>query len=231
MEDFRTLKFNPEREVPPINKPESAFYHYNRVVLPAVERFNQAIAGDSNFRNLSPVEVIQKTTASRKHARLFSAASEIVNHKFFFESLSTKPAEVGPVTKKHLEIHFESVEGFKNKFSLHAEALSGSGWTWLIAKDGHLEIVNTFNNGTAFGVPGVVPIFAIDLWEHAYIFDHVTKKDYVASVFESVDWVIVEERIQKVEEQFTNLKRIGEQMNARSKEILETIINEKIFIS
>ena len=39
-------------------------------------------------------------------------------------------------------------------------------------------------------------IFALDLWEHAYMIDFTPaqRADYVKIIFENVDWTVVEQR-------------------------------------
>ena len=77
MADLSDLQFNPETEIEPLNKKESAFFHYHRVFLPSVERFNKVVAQTSSLKNLSPLEVVQRTAGSRAQARIFSIAADV----------------------------------------------------------------------------------------------------------------------------------------------------------
>ncbi|HBT83987.1 MAG TPA: superoxide dismutase [Fe], partial [Desulfuromonas sp.] len=43
----------------------------------------------------------------------------------------------------------------------------GSGWAWLVLKDGKLAIVQSANAETPL-VQGLKPLLVADVWEHAY---------------------------------------------------------------
>jgi superoxide dismutase len=66
------------------------------------------------------------------------------NHDFFWESLAPngggQPPE--PVLKR-IVASFGSLETFRDKFVDEAVNHFGSGWAWLVAKGGKLEIVTT----------------------------------------------------------------------------------------
>lgn len=50
--------------------------------------------------------------------------------------------------------------------------LNGSGYTFLVInKDREIEIVNTSNQDTPL-LEGYIPLFNIDLWEHAYYLNY-----------------------------------------------------------
>lgn len=59
--------------------------------------------------------------------------------------------------------------------------IQGSGWGWLV-KDGNvLRIVTTKDQDPVVG--GEVPIFGIDMWEHAYYLQ--VSRFFTSSVLES----------------------------------------------
>ena len=66
----------------------------------------------------------------------------------------------------------------------------GSGWAWLVAKDGKLAVESTANADTPLGTTGVKPLLVIDVWEHAYYLDWQNQRAaYVKAVVEKhLDW-------------------------------------------
>lgn len=68
----------------------------------------------------------------------------------------------------------------------------GSGWAWLILKDGKLEIMKTSNADTPIA-HGLKPILTVDVWEHAYYLDYQNRRaDYLAAFFENlINWDFV----------------------------------------
>ncbi|WP_457831714.1 superoxide dismutase, partial [Staphylococcus aureus] len=66
---------------------------------------------------------------------------------------------------------FGSFDAFKEKFVQAGITRFGSGWAWLIVKDGKLEVSSTPNQDNPLmdvaDVKGT-PILGADVWEHAY---------------------------------------------------------------
>ena len=74
----------------------------------------------------------------------------------------------------------------------------GSGWAWLIVKDGKLEVSSTPNQDNPLmdvaEVKGT-PILGADVWEHAYYLKYQNKRaDYLAAFWNVVNWSKVAER-------------------------------------
>ncbi|RYD05286.1 hypothetical protein N752_09945 [Desulforamulus aquiferis] len=73
--------------------------------------------------------------------------------------------------------YFFSFETFKKQFSAAAVAVEGSGWTLLCYNPifNKLEILTAekHQNLTQWGV---VPLLALDLWEHAYYLKYQNKR-------------------------------------------------------
>ncbi|MDA1259194.1 MAG: superoxide dismutase [Planctomycetota bacterium] len=65
---------------------------------------------------------------------------------------------------------FGSAQEFVAKFKAAAMAQFGSGWAWLVASGGKLEIVTTSNAGCPL-TEGKQPLLTCDVWEHAYYLD------------------------------------------------------------
>jgi Fe-Mn family superoxide dismutase len=65
---------------------------------------------------------------------------------------------------------FGSFETFKTRLSTASVGVQGSGWGWLgynkVAK--RLEIATCANQDPLEATTGLVPLFGIDVWEHAY---------------------------------------------------------------
>lgn len=71
--------------------------------------------------------------------------------------------------------------------------MNGSGYTWLVDRDGKWEVINTFNSQSAKSLPGVTPLLVLDNWEHSYYRDWKDEKTlYVDAFWKAVDWEYVE---------------------------------------
>ena len=68
-----------------------------------------------------------------------------------------------------IEKTWGSFGDFKKAFSAALLGIQGSGWGWLVKEAGNgagLRIVATKDQDPVVG--GDVPVFGVDMWEHAY---------------------------------------------------------------
>lgn len=96
-----------------------------------------------------------------------------INHTLFWENLTpaSSPDAHPEVAKKllaEIEQTWSSLQKFQDSFAAKLLAIQGSGWGWLVKTDGsdQLQILTTKDQDP---VPSAyVPIFGVDMWEHAY---------------------------------------------------------------
>jgi Fe-Mn family superoxide dismutase len=69
----------------------------------------------------------------------------------------------------------------------------GSGWAWLVIKDGKLEVQKTPNGENPL-MHGAKPILGVDVWEHSYYIDYRNARPkYLEAWFDNlVNWEHVE---------------------------------------
>jgi len=84
---------------------------------------------------------------------------------------------------------FGSFAGFQEKFAAAGLGRFGSGWAWLIVKDGKLAIDSTPNQDTPFSLIGAKPVLGLDVWEHAYYLKYQNVRgDYIKAWWNVVNW-------------------------------------------
>lgn len=116
------------------------------------------------------------------------------NHTFFWEIMAPKAGgePVGEL-KTAIDEAFGSFTDFKAKFKAAATTRFGSGWAWLVVKDGKLEITSTPNQDSPL-MEGLTPILGLDVWEHAYYLNYRNvRPDYVDAFWNVVNWDKVNE--------------------------------------
>ncbi|POY36900.1 superoxide dismutase [Solitalea longa] len=96
---------------------------------------------------------------------------------------------------------FGSFDAFKEKFAAAGATRFGSGWAWLLVKDGKLEVSSTPNQDNPLmdvaEVKGT-PILGMDVWEHAYYLKYQNRRpDYISAFFNVINWNAVAERFAK----------------------------------
>jgi Fe-Mn family superoxide dismutase len=123
------------------------------------------------------------------------------NHTMFWELMA--PNAGGEPTgdlANAINGAFGSFAEFKTQFSTAAATRFGSGWAWLIVKDGKLVVSSTPNQDNPLmdvaEVKGT-PILGIDVWEHAYYLNYQNRRpDYVAAFWNVINWNEVAKRLQ-----------------------------------
>ena len=85
---------------------------------------------------------------------------------------------------------------FKDAFFKAAAGRFGSGWAWLVVKDGRLAVTSTPNQDSPLMDGSGTPILGLDVWEHAYYLDYQNKRpDYIGAWWNTVHWAEVARRL------------------------------------
>lgn len=114
------------------------------------------------------------------------------NHNLFWTVMS--PNGGGEPTGELAEAinaAFGSFEEFKTAFTNAAATRFGSGWAWLCAKDGKVEVCSTANQDNPLMGEGCdgTPILGLDVWEHAYYLNYQNRRpDYISAFWSVVNW-------------------------------------------
>ncbi len=122
----------------------------------------------------------------------------VCNHSFFWTILSPKGGGTPKgKLKGAIDETFGSFEKFKEEFKKTALGQFGSGWAWLVIKDGVISIVPTSNQDSVLTL-GYKRILAIDVWEHAYYLHYQNRRpDYIDAFWNVVNWNQCEEYFEK----------------------------------
>ena len=173
--------------------------HHGKHHQAYVDNLNKAIAGTPN-ENKSLEELVKAAGSISPAVR--NNGGGHWNHSFFWETLS-KNGGGAPSGKLADAINaaFGSIDELKAKINAAGATRFGSGWAWLILKDGKLEVTSTPNQDNPLmdvaEVKGT-PLLGIDVWEHAYYLKYQNKRpDYLAAIWNVIDWKKVEERFAK----------------------------------
>ena len=155
----------------PIVSAKTISFHYGKHHAGYVKTLNGLAAG-TKYEGMSLEEIV---IASRDagDAAIFNNAAQIWNHDFYWRSLAPagKGGDPSPELLAAVDASFGSLDACKAALADAAVKRFGSGWAWLVAKDGKLLVESTPNADTPFGIAGVKPLLVIDVWEHAYYLD------------------------------------------------------------
>lgn len=115
------------------------------------------------------------------------------NHSMFWKGLKTGTMLQGDL-KAAIERDFGSIDAFQAEFEKAAATRFGSGWAWLVLKDGKLAVVSTANQdnplmGEAISGTSGYPVVGLDVWEHAYYLKFQNRRpDYIKAFWSVVNW-------------------------------------------
>ena len=169
--------------------------HHTKHHQTYVNNANTVLEAYPELAKYSVEELIQDLDKVPADKRTFmrNNAGGHANHSFFWKNLKTGTT-LGGDLKAAIERDFGSVEKFQEEFEKAAATRFGSGWAWLVLKDGKLAVVSTANQdsplmGEAVAGASGFPIIGLDVWEHAYYLKYQNKRpDYIKAFWDVVNW-------------------------------------------
>jgi superoxide dismutase, Fe-Mn family len=174
----------------PVISEKTFEFHYGKHHQTYVNNLNNLIEG-TKFEDADLETIIKESDGG-----IFNNAAQVWNHTFYFTQF---PPKGGGAPKGKLadaiNEKWGSFDNFKTEFNNAAVTTFGSGWAWLVKnKEGKLEIVKESNAGNPM-TKGLTPVLTFDVWEHAYYLDYQNRRpDHVSSLWNIVDWNVVESR-------------------------------------
>ena len=166
---------------------ETFDYHYGKHHNAYVGKLNAAVEGTDNASK-SLDDIVMSAEGG-----LFNNAAQHWNHSFFWNCLT--PSGGGAPTGDAADAitrDFGSYDKFKAEFANTCATQFGSGWGWLVLKDGKLSTMGTANADLPMK-HGAKALLTIDVWEHAYYVDYRNARPkFIETVIDSlVNWDFV----------------------------------------
>jgi len=173
--------------------------HHGKHHQAYVDNLNKAISGTPS-ENKSLEELVKMAGSISPAVR--NNGGGHWNHSFFWEIMGPKAGgQPSGNAAAAITSAFGSFDAFKEKFNNAGLTRFGSGWAWLIVKDGKLEISSTPNQDNPLMDVAEVkgsPILGADVWEHAYYLKYQNKRaDYLNAFWNVVNWKKVDEHFAK----------------------------------
>lgn len=170
--------------------------HHGKHHQTYVTKLNAALEGNPEIA-AKPIEEVLKNLSAVPEAIRTAVTNHgggHANHTLFWNIMGPK-AGGAPTGKLAAAIDqtFGSFAAFQKEFNDKALAVFGSGWTWLVVKNGKLEIQNTSNQVSPLS-SGATPVLVVDVWEHAYYLKFQNRRqEWVETWWNVVNWNKVSE--------------------------------------
>jgi superoxide dismutase, Fe-Mn family len=162
-----------------------------------VANLNKALDGHADLQSKSLEDLLKNLDALPDAIRnpVRNNAGGHWNHSLFWTQLKKggggEPSgDLGAAIKST----FGSFADFQTKFAAAGVGRFGSGWAWLLVKDGKLVIDSTPNQDTPISLNGKA-VLGLDVWEHAYYLKYQNRRpDYLKAWWNVVNWDAVSKR-------------------------------------
>jgi superoxide dismutase, Fe-Mn family len=168
--------------------------HHNAYVT----NLNNALAGNADLEALS-IEDLCKGIANVPEAirgAVRNNGGGHFNHTLFWNIMG--PGAGGAPSGAlgtAIDATFGSFDAFKEAFAKAGVTRFGSGWAWLVVKDGKLAITSTPNQDNPLMDNSGTPVLGCDVWEHAYYLKYQNLRPaYITAWWNAVNWTAVAER-------------------------------------
>jgi Fe-Mn family superoxide dismutase len=168
--------------------------HYTKHHGAYTANLNKAIEG-TPLSGLTIEEILKNV--SQHSPAIRNNGGGFYNHNLFW-SLMTPNGGGSPKGElaESISKFFGTFEAFKEKFSNAAATRFGSGWAWLVYRDGQLVVFSTPNQDNPLmdvsEIKGT-PLLALDVWEHAYYLNYQNRRpEYIENFWKVVNWEEVE---------------------------------------
>ena len=166
---------------PDINE-EVLTTHYDKHYKGYVNKLNEVLREtnyDGRFKEEEIPANIDYFPLPNRGDILYNVGGKL-NHELYFKSMNDiKSKPKGNLLNK-INVQYGNFENFRKDFIARAASLVGSGYTFLVSNSrGDLTIVNLVNQETPLSY-NLIPLFTIDLWEHAYYLQYKNdRKSYI----------------------------------------------------
>lgn len=121
-----------------------------------------------------------------------------INHSIFWQNLSPYSSAPSADLAAAIQRDFKDLNNLKNELKVAAVGVQGSGWAWLglNKKTGRLQVAQCANQDPLEATTGLVPLFGIDVWEHAYYLQYKNlRPNYIDAIWDIVNWKDVSDRL------------------------------------
>ncbi|HSH77144.1 MAG TPA: superoxide dismutase [Herpetosiphonaceae bacterium] len=171
--------------------------HHDKHHATYVNNLNAALESQPELQGKSIEELLSDINSVPENIRtaVRNNGGGHANHTLFWEIMG--PNGGGQPTGElaaAIDQSFGSFDAFKEQFAKAATTRFGSGWAWLLASGGTLEITSTQNQDSPL-MEGRTPILGLDVWEHAYYLKYQNRRpDYINAWWNTVNWDAVSQR-------------------------------------
>lgn len=165
--------------------------HYHKHLQNYLNKLNMLLE-KNNFDYAYPIEELPKhylEFPKEDQEDLLFNVGGVLNHYIYFQSMNPNFEKPKGLFLEQLTKEFGNYQNFISKLKKESLELKGSGYLFLVIdKNKKLSLIPMKNQDTPYTYD-LIPLFCIDLWEHAYYINYENKKDlYIDNFLEVADY-------------------------------------------
>ena len=181
---FKKIKLD-YKTLAPVIDDKNLDLHYNKHYQKYIDNLN-SLVGDYNQSVVNIIKNIESFDKNKRSSIIVNAGG-VYNHEMYFRSMNNKPYTNNKLVDDIVK-QYGSYDNFKNIFIENANKMVGSGYTFLVLKDGKFDIVNLPNQDNPYSY-NMIPLIALDLWEHAYYLTYYNDRaQYINNFFSIINF-------------------------------------------
>lgn len=176
---------------------ETMYYHHDKHFKTYIDNLNAALKPHPNLQELTLEQLLTWTRflPQDTYIQIMRNGGGVYNHSLFFNCLTPENSESHMpqgTLLKDIEDVYGSFAHFKKVFYEEALKVFGSGWTYLVyTRQGNLRIINLKNQETPLLLKAK-PVFAADVWEHAYYLKYKNARaEYLHALWDVIKFPII----------------------------------------
>jgi Fe-Mn family superoxide dismutase len=175
---------------------ETLEFHWGKHHRAYVNKTNGVIEAKADLQGASLVDVVRAARQSGD-GKLFNNSAQLWNHSFFWQCLSPEKQQPSGRLAELVNDAFGGTDQMLQKLGDEAVNHFSNGWAWLVLDRDQLKITSLHDADTPLVHDGMVPLFTLDVWEHAYYIDYRNERPkFVTSVLSNVvNWEFVAQNL------------------------------------
>ena len=168
--------------------------HHDKHHAAYVANLNKALEGHPELEKLPLEELLAQIGKVPEAVRtaVRNNGGGHLNHSMFWKIMKKGGGgEPSGELAEAIKNTFGSLGDFRKTFTQAAISRFGSGWAWLLMRDGKLAVESTANQDNPV-MDGGKPLIGLDVWEHAYYLKYQNRRpEYIEAWWNTVNWAQV----------------------------------------
>lgn len=198
---MRALPYEPY-ELAPCISAETIAYHHDRIYKACVDQLNGALSDYPVLQGLSLRELLMRPENLPEGLRtaVVRSGGGVFSHELYFDSMQPLGLEQDPkgTLLEAIIRDFGSLRAMREMITEVAMEQFASGYAWVVlGQDGVLRVTATANQEIP-DLQKVIPVFNVDVWEHAYYLQYQNRRnDYLNAWHRVINWRKVARRYEE----------------------------------